>query len=144
MAEDKMRRSIVILTLLSAVAIVACSLDVPTLTGTGSVAFLDVTIFTPGGEPANNRDVRAYTTGGSSCSDNAEALTPSYKTGTEGHVLAPLYFGPTGTHTACVWLLVFGGVSFRDTIVTGFDVTFRSPDATVMDTLRAEILLNSR
>lgn len=139
-----MRRSIVILSVVSAAAIVACSLDVPTLAGTGSLAFVDITVLAPNGAPANAREIRAYTSGNLDCSQNAAPLTPSYRTGNEGRVLAPLYFGPAGTHEACVWLVVFGGINYRDTVVAGFGVTFRSPDATVMDTLRAEILLNAR
>jgi|1185.fasta_scaffold894754_2 hypothetical protein len=142
-----MRRTIGILSVFSAAALAACNLDVNQNQGVLTQAYLDITVTTPDGSAPGSRGIGVYAYRGDACSDPrfGGAAAASVATSAAGRLSAPVYVrGDVGTQNACVALYVLGGTVYRDTIVSGFLTTFRSPDSTKIDTVRATIALTQR
>jgi hypothetical protein len=142
-----MRRLIGILCVFSVAVLAACDLDVNANQGIVTQAYLDVTVVTPDGTSPGSRGIGVYAYRGNACGDPrvSGAAAASVATSTDGRIASPIYVrAETGVQDACVALYVLGGTVYRDTIVTGFLATFRSPDSTKVDTIRSTIELSGR
>ena len=142
-----MRRTIGILSVFGMAVLAACNLDVNGNLGVLTQAYFDITVTTVDGVSPGSRGIGVYAYRGNVCGDPrlSGAAAASVATSADGRLSAPVFVrGDVGQQDACVALYVTGGNAYRDTIVTGFLTTFRSPDSTKIDTVRSTIKLNLR
>ena len=105
-----------------------------------SQAYLRAALHDATGAPVAGANVRILVASGA-CPSAKAATVSEAQSNAVGAVALVVSSLPVDSFSACVRLQVLAPAGFRDTTTAGSDVVFRSPTATIVDTVKIDVSL---